>query len=56
VNGNLKRISLTMKSPGAKHTKHQVHHGKKKPKAQSKEREKPGRFTIEDLKEKFNNR
>jgi protein Tex len=55
VNENLKRISLTMKSPGAKH-KHQAHHGKKKSKGQSREQDKPGRFTIQDLKEKFNNR
>jgi len=57
VNEGLKRISLTMKSPGVRH-KHPTHHPRKKGKSQEKvqEKEKPGRFTIEDLKEKFNKR
>jgi len=57
VNEALKRISLTMKSPGVRH-KHQSHHPHKKakPKAGTKEVEKPGRFTIDDLKHKFNKR
>jgi len=57
VNEALKRISLTMKSPGVRH-KHQSHHPHKKakPKAGTKEVEKPGRFTTDDLKHKFNKR
>jgi uncharacterized protein len=55
VNEGLKRISLTMKTPGARH-KHPTHHSHKKAKGQVKEQEKAGRFTIEDLKEKYNKR
>jgi uncharacterized protein len=55
VNEGLKRISLTMKSPGVRH-KHAAHHPKKKGKVQSKEQEKPSRFTLEDLQAKFKNR
>ena len=55
VNEGLKRISLTMKSPGARH-KHPGRTTRKKGKAQVKEQEKPGKFTIEDLKAKFRNR
>jgi len=55
VNEPLKRISLTMKTPGARH-KHPAHHTHKKVKGKVKEQEKPARFTIEDLKEKFNKR
>ncbi len=55
VNEGLKRISLTMKTPGAHH-KHPAHHSHKKAKVKAKEQEKPPRFTVEDLKEKFNKR
>ena len=57
VNEALKRISLTMKTPGARH-KHPTHHTHKKAKVKAKvqEQEKPPRFTIDDLKEKFNKR
>ena len=55
VNEGLKRISLTMKTPGAHH-KHPAHHSHKKAKGKAKEQEKPPRFTVEDLKEKFNKR
>jgi protein Tex len=55
VNEALKRISLTMKTPGARH-KHPAHQNHKKVKGKVKEQEKPSRFTIDDLKEKFNNR
>ena len=55
VNEGLKRISLTMKSPGARH-KHPGRTTRKKGKAQVKEQERPGKFTIEDLKAKFRNR
>jgi uncharacterized protein len=55
VNEALKRISLTMKSPGARQ-KPASHHPRKKVKVQGKEPEKPGRFSITDLQQKFKNR
>jgi protein Tex len=55
VNEALKRISLTMKTPGARH-KHPAHQNQKRVKGKVKEQERPARFTIDDLKEKFKNR
>ena len=53
VNTQLKRISLTMKGGAEKREKHEKHHhsGKK-----GKPAEKTPKFTVEDLKRKFNNR
>lgn len=55
VNEGLKRISLTMKSPGARQ-KPAGHHPRKKAKGPGKEPEKPGRFSLTDLQQKFKNR
>jgi uncharacterized protein len=57
VNEQLKRISLTMKSPAGSHPKKdRPRHGKKKPQQKHRPEPEHPHYTLDDLKAKFNKR